>query len=88
MSTGEDSGLAPITSPLATNPSNKEARRNTSVTDLGGQQEPVENQHCQIIANCITNKQAVSTPKEQVRHNHNMLETPPSGAMPVIPMLC
>lgn len=88
MSTGKDSGLAPITSSLATNPSNKEARRNTSVTDVGGQQEPVENQHCQATANSTTDRQALSAPEERVRHNHSMLATPLSGAVSRDTMLC
>lgn len=41
-----------------------------------GQQEPIQNQHCQTTANSINNRQAASTPREQRRYKHSMLEFP------------
>lgn len=77
MSSGEDSGLVPIASPLATN---KLGEILVSQT-WEGQQESVGNQHCWGTANYIRNRQAVLTPKEQGGHKHDMLKFPPARTM-------
>lgn len=44
-----------------------------------GQQEPIQNQHCQTTANSIKNRQAASNPREQRRYKHSMLKFPLAG---------